>query len=320
MKKLLIIDGLNMFLRSWIVVPHMNKSGIPNGGTIGFIKSLQKLCRKFSPDEIAVIWDGEGGSQKKKAIDKNYKEGRAPIRFNRRYLDLTQEQQEMNKIIQQLRLYEYLNEMPVIQIAIDFVEADDVIAHIANSDKYSGWSKVIVSSDKDFFQLCDGETTVYRPVQDRIITEDSLLEEFGIHPKNFALARSIVGDKSDNLPGVGRVGLKTIKTRFGFLSESQAYEVEDIIDKCEQTEKKLTCHKNILDGKSLIEKNYQLMQLYDPSISLVNKEIIDYNIDNFEPFFNKMNIQKMLFQDGQGSLNLDYLWFTLKKVKREQAV
>ena len=80
----MIIDGLNMFLRSYINVPSMDKHGAPNGGTYGFMKSLQKICGMFSPDQVIICWDGEGGSQKRKQMNKNYKAGRAPVRFNRR--------------------------------------------------------------------------------------------------------------------------------------------------------------------------------------------------------------------------------------------
>ena len=75
-KKVMIIDGLNMFLRSYIVVPSLDPRGNPSGGTYGFMKSLQKISGMFQPDEVIVCWDGEGGSQKRKQIDKNYKAGR----------------------------------------------------------------------------------------------------------------------------------------------------------------------------------------------------------------------------------------------------
>ena len=218
MSKVLLIDGLNMFIRSYIVNPTLDKHGNPIGGCIGFLKSLQKVCRKFQPQEVIVVWDGHEGSQRKRAINKNYKEGRSPIRFNRRLIELPPEEQAKNKAYQLIRLMEYLNELPVIQITIDFVEADDIIAYGARHFLYGFWNKIIVSSDKDFFQLCDNYTSVYRPIQDKVVTKQSILDEFKIHPNNFALARAVAGDKSDNLPGVPGVGLKTIAKRFPFLA------------------------------------------------------------------------------------------------------
>ena len=65
----------------------------------------------------------------------------------------------------------------------------------------NGWKKTIISSDKDFFQLCRDDVQIYRPIQKKIVTKQSIIDDFKIHPNNFALARAIEGDKSDNLPG-----------------------------------------------------------------------------------------------------------------------
>ena len=157
MKKVMIIDGLNMFLRSYINVPSMDKHGAPNGGTYGFMKSLQKICGMFSPDQVIICWDGQGGSQKRKQMNKNYKAGRAPVRFNRRLIDLSPEEADKNKYNQQYRLMEYLNDLPIIQTMIDYIEADDCISYICQHKIYEDWEKLIVSSDKDFFQLNFGK-------------------------------------------------------------------------------------------------------------------------------------------------------------------
>ena len=197
-KRLIIIDALNLFIRNYVVNPTLNAKGYPAGGCIGFIKSLQKICRELKPHQIVVCWDGIGGSQRKKAMNKNYKAGRKPLRFNRRMIQLDEEAQEQNKIFQQIRLYEYLNELPIIQISIDGIEADDIIGYVCKHKHYKDWQKVIVSSDKDFFQLCDKLTLVYRPIQNEIITSGVLTLGDKIHPNNYALARAIVADKSEN--------------------------------------------------------------------------------------------------------------------------
>ena len=77
-------------------------------------------------------------------------------------------------------------------------------------DTFKGWQKVVVSSDKDFLQLCDGETVLFRPIQKKVHTKMNIVEDFDIHARNFAMARAIAGDPSDNLKGVPRAGLKTI--------------------------------------------------------------------------------------------------------------
>jgi len=314
MKKVMIIDGLNMFLRSYIVVPSMDPRGNPSGGTYGFMKSLQKITAKFQPDEVVVCWDGEGGSQKRKEIDKNYKAGRKPVRFNRRLIDLSPKETEKNKYNQQLRLMEYLNDLPTIQIMIDYIEADDVISYVAQHKKYSEWEKIIISSDKDFFQLISQDCKLYRPIQDHVVDYPTLMENFKIHPKNFALARSLVGDKSDNLPGVPRVGLKTVANKFPFMADDQPYEVEDIMQHCEGLDKRLKLHENILEHSVLVEKNYKIMQLYSPSIANIHKKQINFSLKEFEPSMEKLELTKKLHYDGINATTLNVLFNCMKKI------
>ena len=314
MKKVILIDALNLFIRNYVVNPTLDTKGAPIGGCIGFLKSLQKITRNMKPDQIVVCWDGVGGSQRKKAKNKQYKQGRNPLRFNRRMIELDPKSQDENRIYQQIRLYEYLNEMPIIQVAIDGIEADDLIGHIVHQPYYSGWQKIIVSSDKDFFQLASDETLVYRPIQDTFVTVEALLEQDKIHPNNYALARAMVGDKSDNLAGVPRVGMKTVAKLFPYLSEDKSHDLETIIKDCQSVDKLSASQKNILANEKLIDENYYIMQLYRPTISYTNKQSIDYQIENFEFDFTKLNVVKMLFADGQGSINFNELYGLLKNI------
>jgi DNA polymerase I len=316
MKKVLFIDGLNMFIRSYIVNPTLDRHGNPIGGCIGFLKSLQKVCRKFEPQEVIVAWDGHEGSQRKRALNKQYKEGRGPIRFNRRLIDLSPEEQTKNKAYQLIRLMEYLNELPIIQITIDYVEADDVIAYGARHPYYRGWNKIIVSSDKDFFQLCDDYTSVYRPIQDKVVTKQSILDDFKIHPNNFAIARAIAGDSSDNLPGVSGVGLKTLAKRFPYLLDEQECSSDEIITDCNLQGKKLKLHENIIKSSELIKNNYRIMQLYHPNMRPINRDSVDNSITLFEPEFLRLNFTKMLFEDDCSYINFEELTRIMKNIKR----
>ena len=316
MKNVVIIDALNMFLRSYVVSPHLNKKGYPVGGTVGFLKSLQKVSRDFEADEVIVAWDGHEGSQRKRSMNKDYKGGRKPVRFNRRMIDLPEDQEAANKGYQQIRLMEYLNLMPVIQLVADYTEADDIIAHVVQSKYYEGWNKIIVSSDKDFFQLCDDDVSVYRPIQKKTLNKQSILDEFKIHPKNFALARAIVGDKSDNLPGVRGAGLKTVAKRFPYLIREDIYEVSDIIRDCAMQGKKMKIHENIARSEQLLKDNYKIMQLYYPNIRPINRAMMDKALQDFEPTFSKIKFTQMLFEDDAGHLNFNDLQQVFRRINR----
>ena len=315
-KRVMIIDALNAYLRAYIVDPSLSMSGNPIGGIKGFFKILQKLVREIKPDEVLIIWDGPNGSQKRKAIDKNYKAGRKPLRLNRAYANLTDEECAKNKVWQQMRIMEYFNQMPIVQTYIPGIEADDVIAHITNMPYYKGWQKVIVSNDKDFMQLCDDETILMRPVKKEVMTRKTIVEQIGVHPTNMALARAIVGDPSDNLPGIKGVGLATVAKRLNFLSDSKTYTIQEVIEHCENTEENLKIFDRIVEGKGLIEHNYNMMQLYAPKMSIQSKMEVDETIETFKGGFNKTEIIKMMQEDGFGELKWEDLKAGLNRVER----
>ena len=313
MKRVLVIDANNMFIRYYIVSGHITTNGNPFGGVGGFIQGLQKWCREFKPDEIVICWDGAGGSARRKAKDNNYKAGRKPLRLNRetRY---SEEEEAQNKLWQQQRLIEYLNGMPLIQFIFDGVEADDIIAVLARHERYKGWQKVILSSDKDFYQLCDEETIIYRPIQKQFMNEPRIVEDFGIHPKNFALARAMAGDRSDNLPGIGSVGLPTIAKRFPFFETEGGCNFDILYEHCRKVEKPLKVHTSVLEHKDVIEMNYNMMQLYVPNVPSVVHKKIAHTFQSFEPQFNKTGFVKQTLTDGLSSYNWNALLQTFNRI------
>lgn len=315
MKRVLIIDALNMFFRAYIVDPSLSTNGQPIGGLKGFLKILQKQIRETKPDEIVIAWDGHGGSRKRKTVNKNYKEGRKPIRLNRSIRNMTENEEVENKVWQQTRLFDYLNEMPISQIMLPEVEADDVIAAVTNLDYYKGWQKVIVSSDKDFLQLCDHETVLYRPIQKVVMNRNKVIEEYGIHPVNMALARAIVGDKSDNLAGIPGIGLKTVAKRFPFMEKQEYCTIDHLVEHCETHEdSKLKVYQSIVENRELIEENYGLMQLYVPSLSVQGKQKTKYSVEKSEKHFNQTEINVMMIEDGMGVWDWTTLFTTMKRI------
>ena len=317
MKRVLIIDALNMYLRAYIVDPSISTNGQPIGGLKGSLKILQKLVRDTKPDHVVIAWDGPDGSRKRKTMDKNYKAGRKHIRLNRAFHNLSEDEEITNKVWQQSRLIEYLNEMPIIQTMLPQIEADDVISYITQMPYYKGWQKVVVSNDKDFFQLCDDETVLMRPVKKETLNKNRIIEQTGVHPTNMALARAIIGDTSDNLPGIKGVGFATVAKRLDFLSEEKTYTIEEVIEHCEHADSKLRFFPNVIEGKGLIEHNYKMMQLYSPQMSFQSKKVVKEAIESFDFTFNKTEIIRMMRDDGFGELNLEDLKTHMNKTVRE---
>lgn len=311
MPRLMVIDGNNQYLRAFIVNPTLSTNGQPIGGVVGTLKILQKLCKEINPDQIVVVWDGEGGSSKRKLMNKNYKDGRNPLRLNRDVRNLTENEELENKIWQQTRLVDYLNQLPVIQLLYPNIEADDLVSYIVRHTHYSNWQKVIVSSDKDFIQLVNDKTILYRPIQEEFLNVTKVLEKYGIHPNNFTLARAITGDDSDNIKGVRGVGLATVSKRFPMLLEEKLCFADDIISYCNNKQGK--AYETIASSGDLIEDNYRIMQLTAPQISIQTKTLIDNILNNFKPEFNQMEFKKMSIQDGIGVVDFNVLFSTMKR-------
>ena len=294
----MIVDAYNQFIRGYIVDPSKNPNGSPIGGIRTFINIFNKLTREVKPDLLVLVWDGKGGSKKRRAMNKSYKGGRKPPRTNWSQVGMDESEIINNKVWQQTRVIEYFNQTPVIQFMEPLVEADDVISYIKNNSMFEDWQKVIVSADKDFIQLLDDKTILHRPIQKEYLNKNNVVEKFGIHPTNFALARAIVGDSSDNLPGVPRVGMETVAKRFSFLKEEKTYFLERIIEECTKPENKQKVFLNIRENEDLIRSNYDIMQLSSPMLSVQAKQGIDDTFENYMPQYNQTEIRKLMLQDG----------------------
>ena len=317
MKRLLIIDGQNMFIRNYVMSPQLDINGNPIGGLTGFMRSLQKEVRRAKPDRVIVCWEGPGGSQARREKNKNYKVGRKAPKLNREYEFATPEAERENKYDQLMRLTEYLEQLPVLQMSLENVEADDIIAWLCHCNEYDEWQKVIVSNDQDFLQLCDDKTVLLRPGKnEQVLNKKKVLEEYGIHPRNFAWARAVVGDKSDNLEGVRGLGLKTMAKRFPFLSENKDYGLKEILSHAENNKNKVKAFQKVLESAEIIASNYDIMQLYTTVISPQGVRKLKYAIENDGIELNRTKIRTMLLKDGIGTLNIDELILMLNSHKK----
>tara|TARA_R100000008_G_scaffold86433_1_gene79516 strand:- start:2136 stop:3038 length:903 start_codon:yes stop_codon:yes gene_type:complete len=294
--------------------PSITPNGQPVGAIVTCIKTLQRLVDKIKPTKIVVAWDAGGGSARRRSIERNYKSGRKPPRLNRVNGNLTPQEEVDNKIWQNLRLLEYYNSMPLVQFLVEDVEADDIIAYVCRSRALEGAQKIIVSSDKDFIQLCDEKTILYRDSQKEILNVNRTVEKYGIHPNNFALARAMVGDTSDNLKGIDGIGLKTATKRFPFLKEEKCYTIDDVTKYARSVDSNLKVYERVVENKKLLRKNYSLMQLYSPLLSLQTKQMIEESLGESCNAHNKTEITKMMIEDGIIKFNWDSLFQFFKKL------
>lgn len=310
--KILIVDGLNAFLRVFSAMPTTNEDGVHVGGIVGFLKSVGYAVKSLRPTRCIIIFDGKGGSTRRKKIYPEYKNKRNPkTRFNRideNLSSLTNEHQSMH--LQLLRSIEYLETLPVTLISIDNIEADDAIAYITKQicDK----SEInIMSTDKDFLQLVDERVSVWSPTKKVLYTPERVLRDYGIPAHNFLLARIIQGDQSDNIIGVAGVGIKTIQKKMSFLLENHIVTIEGLLKNIELLDDKSKATKTLKESKELLQLNYKLMQLQEVDISISAKLKIQNLISNQIKLLNKADFHILFLQDKLWSSlpNLDS-WMT----------
>lgn len=260
----LIVDGTLNFVRCWLAYPSTNADGEHFGAVVGFLRSLRSFVQVTQPSQVIIVFDGAGGSQRRRSLDSDYKAGSKPARLNRSF-ETDANKEARSRLLQEKRLREYLADLPVSVVDIQDIEADDVIAFLT---QWLDGDKVIASNDKDFLQLLNPQVRIYRPTKRTFCTHEDCFKEYGIIPANMALARAIAGDSSDNLKGVKGIGLKTLVKTIPEFGGDSLVTPEQLFTLCEQNESSKA--SLIAANKQLILHNYDLMRLTDPIISAMS--------------------------------------------------
>ncbi len=295
--RVMIIDGLNTFIRSWTVNPTMNEDGDHTGGVVGSLKSIGYQIREFNPTRCIVTFDGKGGSKSRKKVYEGYKAGRENRKFrvNRQYMEFLNEEEEQLSMRQQfVWLNDVLDYLPVQTMIYDGIEADDTIAYLTKHTQQDlDGEVVIVSTDKDFLQLVSDKVSVFSPTKKKMYTRQVVFDEFGIWPENLLLYRTLDGDKSDNIPGIRGCGVKTLLKRFPELSEDRTITHEEFFKMCEEKQGKIKLYDDILKAKDQLLMNKRLMELDEPHIPTNQKlKILErFNVDDIE--FKKIDFLKV---------------------------
>ena len=236
---LLVIDGLNTFIRVFSAVPALNDDGQHIGGVTGFLRSVAAVVRLIKPTRCVIVFDGKGGSRRRKDIYPEYKANRANKTAFNRYQEFASLEDEQDSMRRQFgRVIQYLNCLPVTTLSIDNVEADDIMAYIANEIYTDDKNRVtICSTDRDFLQLVNNRISVWSPIKKKMYTPSVMQEEFGFSSKNYLLYRSFIGDKSDNIPGLKGVGPKSLIKYFPVFTEDREITVEEIVQYANDVDK-----------------------------------------------------------------------------------
>lgn len=197
MKKLYIVDAVNFLFRSYYAIgPMTNPKGESTNALFGFIRSIYKLMSDFSPDFIIAVFDGPDNKQKRTAMYEHYKSHRKEM---------------PEDLFPQLEKSHYWCEIAGIPfLSVPGVEADDTMGSIAVWAQAQNIEVFLCSSDKDLCQLVDDKIFMIQPHKDNLLVDRKKVEEiYGITPNQMVDYLAIVGDASDNIPGLEGFGPKT---------------------------------------------------------------------------------------------------------------
>jgi len=313
-RPVLLIDALNLFTRHFVAHPAMSDHGHHVGGIVGFLNSINRCVDLIDPEKIIVVWES-GGSSKRRSQFSEYKTHRKPQKLNRFYEDeipnTVESQNDQISVIVEL-----LKHMPICQIYVPDCEADDVIGYVSKYF-YENKKKVILSSDKDFYQLLNKNTIIYSPTSKKFINANVVCEKFGILADNFCLVKAICGDPSDNIPGIKGAGFKTVAKRFPMLKAKKDVTIEDIIETASirsQEKRSPKIYNAISQNEKIIKRNWKLMYLDTFCLSSFQIDRIRDTLDTFQPKRNKMNTMRTLIREGIKTLNIDRLFLSLRRI------
>jgi 5'-3' exonuclease len=299
--KTLLVDGDNLFKIGFHGVREFFVDGNHIGGVYHFLNTLRKQLDDHNYDKVIVFWDGDGNSSQRREIYPKYK-------LNRR--------QDMNEfkfesyLNQKQRVKEYLEECFVRQIRVDNNESDDLIAYYCQVAKDE--DKTVFTADKDLLQLIDSTTSIFSPMVKETYKMGDKVSVMGhkVPHQNILTLKVIMGDKSDNIDGIERLGEKTFLKYFPEVLDQQV-SVNDILSKTNQLLQENENNKalqNLVKGKtkdgelgdSFFEVNKRIVDLSNPMITEEGKELVQlYYRESMDPEGRgSKNLIRMMTDDG----------------------
>lgn len=248
MERILLVDGSNLLFQMFFGMPAriVNEDGRAIHGTLGFVGALLKIIRMIHPTHVAVLFDGEHESGRTE-MDAGYKANR---------VDYSRMAEEETPFSQLPDIFDALKFLRIPYAETVDCETDDWIAGYVK--RYGGENEIVIASmDSDFFQLIGDNVRVlrYRGTGSILWDQGRLREKYGVEPDRYAAFKSLVGDPSDNIPGVSGVGAKTaaqLLMQFGTL--------EGILDGVERITKP-SVRRAVAENRERLTINERLIRL-----------------------------------------------------------
>ncbi len=205
---LVLIDGSSYLFRAFHALPALtNSAGEPTGALHGVLNMINKLIREEEPEHVAVVFDASGKTFRNEMFEA-YKANRPPMPDELR--------SQIEPILDAVRA------MGLPLLCVPGVEADDVIGTLCRQGEASGMNVLVSTGDKDLAQLVSDKVTLVNTMSETVLDRDGVKQKFDVYPEQIVDYLALVGDTSDNIPGVPKVGPKTAAkwlNEFGSIDE-----------------------------------------------------------------------------------------------------
>jgi len=235
-KELVLIDGSSYLFRAYHGLPPLTHNGEPTGAIYGVLNMLRKLITDEQPDYIAVVFDAKGKTFRND-IYPEYKANRPPMPDDLR--------------VQIEPLHQIIKAQGLPLVVIEGVEADDVIGTLSVEATRKGYSVLISTGDKDMAQLVNENVRLINTMNNQVLTEATVPEKFQVKPNQIIDYLALMGDVSDNIPGVPKVGPKTASKWL-----AQYGSMQGVMDKAEEIKGKVG--ENLRESLGFLPMSYRL--------------------------------------------------------------
>lgn len=312
-KRIVIIDGNSLINRAYYAMqrPMITKEGVYTQGIYGFITMLTKIQGDYEPDYITVAWDRKAPTFRHEEY-KEYKAGRKKMPS-----ELAMEIPIMKEI---------LEAMNIENLEIDGFEADDIIGTVARIGEEEGYEPFIITGDKDALQLATDKTHIL--ITRKGISEfdlydrEKMIERYQLTPEQFIDLKGLMGDQSDNIPGIPGVGEKTgvkLLTQFGsvadMLSNTDKIENEKLRTKVEDNAQLAAMSRRLAEINRFVPLDINIKKLAAKPPNY--KTLIDiYTKLEFNSFLKRLHVEDMpeIFED-EGTDKKDYTISIISKTE-----
>ena len=255
MTDLVLIDGSSYLYRAFHALPPLtNSKGEPTGALHGVLTMIQKLIREEKPVHVAVVFDAPGKTFRDELFEE-YKATRPPMPD-----DLRSQVQPILDVVEAMGL-------PLLRV--EGVEADDVIGTLCKQAAERGLKVLVSTGDKDLAQLVNDKVTLINTMNDSRLDREAVKEKFDVYPEQIIDYLALVGDTSDNIPGVPKVGAKTASKWLNLYASA-----DGIIENADEIKGKV--------GDSLRE-NVEQLKLSRELATIRDDVTLDLGVDDLSP-------------------------------------